>query len=404
MIRFGRARLAVIVCVGLVGGFVAAPAMTEVADTAVQTVAIGVDHASPRGTTSNTLTSSRARVSRSTPVTSSTSDGEHRLTGSTPPRCSRPGKRQPQRGPRTCSPPRIRDDGASQLQFNPSITNPTHPPAGSGAPGSCGSATKPCVYNGSAELSSGANGSDGKTHFFVKVNVPAGTTVNVVCLVHRGMSASFDVVAGGTAASTPNQVATAAADQLAADTTGALTAEAAASTPQVVNKSNGTHTVTLTAGTATNHVEVIEMLPRDAVVTAGDTVRWMTTTIKEIHTVTLPQGNQPSANPDPSECEGSPDVVQNGPPSGTPCGNPAKFETHLDPGPVGPTTILSPVTVASSGLISTPSAPFPTRYSFTFPNPGTYTYQCQIHFNMTGTLIVQAPAATPIATTPKLTG
>ena len=294
------------------------------------------------------------------------------------------------------------DDGASQLQLNPSITNPTHPPAGSGAPGACGSAAKPCVYNGSAELSVGANGADGKSHFFVKVNVPAGTTVNVVCLIHPGMSASFNVVGAGTAASTPGEVASATTAQAAGDTTGALEAEAAASTPQVTNDANGTHTVTLTAGTASAHVEVIEMLPALETVTAGDTVRWVTKTIKEIHTVTFPQG--PQGQPDPSYCEGTSDVLQNGPPSGPPCGNPTKFETHLNPAPIGPTTIPSPVTLASSGLISTPGGPFPTGYPFTFPNAGIYTYQCEIHFSMKGTLTVQASAATPITTTPRLTG
>ena len=295
------------------------------------------------------------------------------------------------------------DDG-TQLQLNPAIAAPTHPPAGSGAPGACGSAAKPCLYNGTSDLNSGANGTDGVSHFFVKVNVPAGTTVNVVCLVHPGMAGSFQVVGAGTPASAPAGVASSAASQAAADTSGALAAEAAASTPQVVTNSDGTHTVTLTAGTATDHVEVVEMLPNAATITAGDTVHWMTKTIKDIHTVTFPQGGQPETEPLPNYCEGTPDVLQTGPPAGPPCGDPSKFEVHLNPAPVGPTAIPSPVTLASSGLIANPPAPFPTGYSFTFPNAGTFTYQCRIHDHMTGTLTVQAGAATPISTTPKLTG
>ena len=97
----------------------------------------------------------------------------------------------------------------------------------------------------------------------------------------------------------------------------------------------------------------------------------------------FPQGTQ--GNPAPSYCEGTPDVLQNGPPSGPPCGNPTKFENHLNPAPIGPTTIPSPVTLASSGLIATPGGSFPTGYSFTFPNAGAYTYQCEIHFSMKGT-------------------
>ena len=171
-----------------------------------------------------------------------------------------------------------------------------------------------------------------------------------------------------------------------------------------MNNADGTHTVTLIAGTATNFVEVAEMLPLTATVTAGDTVRWVTKTIKDPHTVTFPVGPDPSTEPIPAYCEGTPDVLQSGPPSGPPCGDPSKFEIHLNPAPVGMTEIASPVTVASSGLIGTPPSPFPTSYSFTFPNPGTYTYQCRIHDHMVGTLTVQAGPATPISTTPRLTG
>ena len=94
-----------------------------------------------------------------------------------------------------------------------------------------------------------------------------------------------------------------------ADTAGALAAETAASTPQVVTNSDGTHTVTLIAGTATNYVEVVEMLPGNATVTAGDTVRWVTKTIKDPHTVTFPLGSAPETEPIPTYCEGSPDSL-----------------------------------------------------------------------------------------------
>jgi len=389
----------------LASGVLMVPAMTEVAHAAVQTVAISVDHSPPAGHDFEYVDffpRSGVKIHTGDVVDfgwGASPDGFHTATllktGESPAHA-------------WASHPLAvsdADDGASQLQLNPSITNPTHPPVGSGAPGACGSAASPCVYNGSSELSSGANGSDGKTHFFVKVNVAAGTTVNVVCLVHPGMAASFDVVGSGTAASTTSEVTSATASQAAADTSGALAAEAASSTPAVSTNADGTHTVTVTAGTATDHVEVIEMLPRATTVTAGDTVRWMTKTIKEVHTVTFPQGNNLSTNPDPSYCEGTPDVLQNGPPTGIPCGDISKFETHLNPAPVGSTVIPSPVTLASSGLISNPPGkPFPSGYSFTFPDAGSFTYQCEIHFNMTGTLTVLAKGATAVTTTPTLTG
>ncbi|MGO9873079.1 MAG: hypothetical protein ACLPVY_04695 [Acidimicrobiia bacterium] len=405
MRSLGRARIALLASVVLVSGVLMVPAMTDVAHAAVQTVAIAIDHTPPSGHDFEYVDffpRTGVKIHSGDVIDfgwASSPDGFHTATllktGQTP---AQAWAAHPLAVPDA-------DDGASQLQLNPAITNPTFPPAGSGAPGACGSVAKPCVYNGSAELNSGANGSDGVTHFFVKVNVPAGTTVNVVCLVHPGMTGSFDVVGSGTAASTPAALASATASQASADTSGALAAEAAASTPQVSTNADGTHTVTLTAGTATDHVEVVEMLPSAETITAGDTVRWVTRTIKEIHTVTFPQGNNPLTNPVPSYCEGTPDVLYNGPPSATACGgDPSKLETHVDPAPVGSTVIASPVTVASSGLISNPPSPFARGYSFTFPNAGTYTYQCEIHEHMTGTLTVLAKAATAVTTTPTLTG
>jgi plastocyanin len=399
-----RRRVALIASVGLIGAFTMFASGAEVAHAATNTIAIGVDHAPPSGHNFEYVDffpRSGVAIHQGDVIDfgwSATPDGFHTAT------LLKQGETPGQAWAAHILAVPDSDDGATQLQLNPAIAGPTHPPAGSGAPGACGSAATPCAYNGSGDLNSGANGTDGKTHFFVKVNVPAGTTVRVVCLVHPGMAASFVVVGSGTPASTASAVASAAASQASADTSGALAAESASAAPQIVANSNGTHTVTLTAGTATAHVEVAEMLPRAATVTAGDTVRWVTKTIKDIHTVTFPQGNQPQTEPLPSYCEASPDVLQTTAPAGPPCGDPSKFEAHFNPGPVGSTEILTPMTIATSGIIGNPPAPFPTSYSFTFPNAGTYTYQCRIHDHMTGTLTVLAAAATPVTAEPHLTG
>lgn len=400
---FRRGRVAVLASVALVGRLLVVPALTDVAHAATKTLAIGVDHAPPAGHNFEYVDffpRSGVKIRTGDVIDfgwAATPDGLHTAT------LLKKGESPGHAWATHILAAPDADDGA-QLQLNPAIAGPTHAPAGSGAPGACGSAATPCVYNGSADLNSGANATNGTTHFFVKVNVPAGTTINVVCLIHPGMAGSFDVVGGSTATSTAGEVSAATATQTSADNTGALAAEAASLTPQVETNSNGTHTVTLTAGTATDHVEVAEMLPNAATVTAGDTVRWVTKTIKDIHTVTFPKGDQPETEPLPQYCEGTPDVLQTAPPVGPPCGDPTKFEAHLNPAPVGGTEILSPVTLASSGLMAVPPAPFPTAYSFTFPNAGTFTYQCRIHDHMTGTLTVQAGAATPITTTPRLTG
>jgi hypothetical protein len=41
-------------------------------------------------------------------------------------------------------------------------------------------------------------------------------------------------------------------------------------------------------------------------------------------------------------------------------------------------------------------APLPDRYTFSFPNAGTFAYQCRIHDNMIGTIAVAAIPAPPV--------
>jgi hypothetical protein len=45
----------------------------------------------------------------------------------------------------------------------------------------------------------------------------------------------------------------------------------------------------------------------------------------------------------------------------------------------GATVIASPTTVGTSGILATPPAPFPTNFSFSFPNNGRFEYQSRIH-------------------------
>jgi plastocyanin len=204
------------------------------------------------------------------------------------------------------------------------------------------------------------------------------------------MLGSFAVVDPSAHATTPAHVADAAAAQAKRDTKNALEAEADVPPARVREKADGTHSVTVTAGAATRFVEIAEMLPLNTSIRAGDTITWITRTKKDPHTVTFPQGDAPSTEPLPNYCEGNPEVLQTVPPAMPLCnGNPAKFETHFNPAPSGPTVISSPLTVATSGIFSNPPAPFPTSYSFTFPNAGTYTYQCRIHDHMIGTVQVR---------------
>lgn len=299
------------------------------------------------------------------------------------------------------------DDEAGKLQLNPALGAPTFPPPGSGAPTACGDATTPCAYDGSQDVNSGAKVTDGLSSFFVKINVPAGRTLTFLCNIHPGMQGSLRTVASSAAVTTPAQAASAATTQANSDTNGALAAETAASNASTTVSATGKRTIHVVAGTATPYVEVVEFLPKSITIGAGDTVQWATKTIKDIHTVTFP-GTTKLADPIPSVCEasGSTDTPFTGG-AGPPCGNPANFETHLIPAPVGLTAISTASQLASSGLLANPPAPFRSSYSFTFPTTGAFTFVCRVHENgMHGTIVVNAASApaTAVTGTPRLTG
>jgi len=295
------------------------------------------------------------------------------------------------------------DDGAGKLVNNPAIFAP-------GPDRTCGhSAAHPCEYSGFHEVNSGAMPTAAAPNFYVRflLDSTAPTTIHFVCLIHPGMQGALTVVSGLPATTTPTTstvLAAAAQTQYTNDTNEALTAESAANSNALTNNGDGTHTITMTAGTASQHVEVLEMLPNRVEARPGDKVKWVTTTRSDIHTVTFPTGSGSNGvDPLPFVCEGSgaTDTPASGPPPGFGCSSPAAFEAHFVPAPSGPTAIASTSTVATSGIIASPQSPFPQSYTFSFPNTGTYAYQCRIHDNMIGSVVVNAaqPVSVPPTTT-----
>jgi plastocyanin len=272
------------------------------------------------------------------------------------------------------------DDGP-QLEANPSVFGPSGPP--------CGTSTTPCDFTGSIRLSSGAQPTALGFDWFVKIDVaPSSNPVNFLCEIHPGMQGSITVVPDAERRSTTDQVEDAAAAQFRADTRGALDAEEDVENHAATRNSDGTRTVNVVAGTATPFVEVVEMLPRRVRINEGDKVKWTTLTIRDVHTVTFPQGHgSDSVDPLLNVCEANPADT----PAASPfvCASPADFETHINPQPMGTAVIATTTTVGSSGILATPPAPFPTSFTFSFPNEGRFTYQCRIHDNMIGTVIVK---------------
>jgi plastocyanin len=285
------------------------------------------------------------------------------------------------------------DDGTGRLQLNPAILAPGPDP-------SCGhDANHPCNYGGGTELNSGAQPTGPGGHYFVQMalDTSRATTIHFVCLIHPGMQGAVTVLPADSEALplTTAQVSAAAAAQYNADNTEAFSAESAANSAAVKTNADGSRTTTMTAGTASQHVEVVEMLPSQVRVRQGDHVKWVTKTRSDIHTVTFPNGaGSNSVDPIPFVCEGTGAVDTAGNPAAGPpafgCTSPDKVENHLIPGPLGPRAITSTSTVASSGILANPPAPFPNNFTFTFPKPGSFAYMCRIHDHMVGTIVVTA--------------
>jgi plastocyanin len=287
------------------------------------------------------------------------------------------------------------DDPGAPLEINPAVTNPV-PACVSGS----------CSFDGTGDISSGAAPTAVGAHFVVTITAGEailGTVIHYACLIHpTRMHGTITVTALG---DTPQVVTTNAANQYNTSTTQALAAETAANHLTGTKNANGTTTWQAVAGAATapnqNPVEVLEMLPPSIPVHPGDSINWTTMTQEgnEIHTVTFPdfatisdpatQAALGATEPLPSLCEngGSADTVSpGGPPPNFGCANPAAAETGFVAQPFGATTIQSGNTVGSSGLISTAGGPFPNHYSYTFAKNGTFSFMCQIHPHMFGTV------------------
>jgi len=283
------------------------------------------------------------------------------------------------------------EDTAFHTQINPSVLAPSDPTCGHAA-------SHPCTYSldNNSRLNSGAMPTAPGGHFFVTTSrdgdVRAPRTINFVCLIHPGMIGSFTIVPLEAATTTSTAETAASTAQYNTASAGALAAETAADEKSVTNNGDGTHTITMTAGTASTGVEVLEMLPKRVEIRPGDKVKWVTATRIDIHTVSFPKGiGSNSVDPLPFACEvtGGTDDPATGPPPSFGCSSPAAVEAHLVPQAQGPTAIASTSTVASSGVIAAEgTGPFPDRFTFSFPNSGTFAYMCRIHDNMVGTIVV----------------
>lgn len=269
----------------------------------------------------------------------------------------------------------------------------------------CGTADAPCVFDGTGIVSMGAPLAGPPAPFVVTVTAPPGTYA-FHCRVHPWMAGALTVVAAGSAGvTTVASAEAAAATQADADVAAGVAAETAASKAGRVKRSNGTTAWTLTVGTSdpAGRVAILEMLPAKVTIKKGDSVAWRPRDRNEPHTVTFPKDLQAARVP---LCEGpggkdTPAVPTVNPPTGPQdfgCnGRPAdEFEFS---GGNGVTAITSPKTVSDSGMLAypteaagfdIPATAFLSSWRVTFAGAaaGTYTYVCQIHGGMAGTIVI----------------
>ena len=273
-------------------------------------------------------------------------------------------------------------------------------------PGGCGTATTPCTFDGSSAISSGAPFGPPTGPFVVTVTAAPGTYV-FHCRVHPLMSGTLTVVASTSAGTTPADLASAAAAQTSADVAAAYAAETAASAAGVHHNTDGTTTWTLAAGTSDldGHVAILEMLPRNVTIKAGDTVTWDAKAVNEPHTVTFPTELHTDlvalCEAGTIDTPATPTVIPPTSPFDFACGTGPANEVETGGGN-GVTTVSSPATVSDSGWIMSASElnafGLPTTAAsatwtvrFTGAVAGTYTYLCQIHDGMKGTITIAAP-------------
>jgi plastocyanin len=270
----------------------------------------------------------------------------------------------------------------------------------------CGTADKPCTFDGSSVVSMGAPLAGPPAPFLVTITAPPGTYA-FHCRIHQAMKGTLTVVAAGSPGVTTAATAeAAAAAQATDDVTAGLAAEAAASKAAVKVNKTGTRTWTLTAGTSdpNGYVAVLDMLPRSVAIKPGDTVTWRALDINEPHTITFPKDINADSVP---MCEGpngkdTPAAPMHIPPQGPldfTCGGRPADEIEFGGGN-GVTKVTSPKTVSDSGLVAAgavlmgfdvPATGARSTWTVGFAGAkkGTYSYVCQIHDGMEGSIVVK---------------
>jgi len=272
----------------------------------------------------------------------------------------------------------------------------------------CGGAANPCAFDGTSVVSSGAPlGGPPAGPFMVTVTAAPGA-YQFLCRIHPGMTGHLTVVPSAAMATTPDQAAARSTAQVSHDVAKGLHAEWRATHNARMEESDGTSTWFVSPGAMSSdrRVAVLEFLPQNITIHPGDRVVWRMTESNEPHTVTFPgdlgtdQLALCEAANGADDTQAFPTVI---PPAGpqdfgcAPGSGPVEFEFG---GGNGVAAVTDPTTMSDSGFMGSgrlahsfglPRTAVATKWAVDFSSaaPGTYTYVCQIHDGMAGTVTVQ---------------
>jgi plastocyanin len=279
-------------------------------------------------------------------------------------------------------------NGTTRSEFNIPALLPT-----------CGPTPLPgCDFDGSSVVNVSPLGPPGP----VDVHVSAAPGAYFfVCRIHAGMSGKLNVVPADAHVPSPADVQKQIAKQVQKDLKGAWAADKKANDDAVTQNKDGSRTLHVTAGTSSNDgkVALLEFFPQNLDAKPGDKVVFTPRSRNEPHTVTFPgdQGTEmvnlcedgstdtpftgscpdhPGQGPDEIEFDGGNGVWQVTTPG------PNGVGTLSDSGIIGPPKFTKMIGASKTDILNT------WTISLAGAATGKYTYVCQIHDGMAGSITV----------------
>jgi len=239
------------------------------------------------------------------------------------------------------------------------------------------------TYSGNAYITSGRLAKGGQIYgvpvldsFTLTFDTPG--TYPYLCLLHAGsMVGTVEVAERSSSVPDQTEIDAAAQAEMSLLLARVDEARAQAANPRNQPGPNGTRTWFVRAGNtdqgvADRRVTILEFLPQDLRITAGDTVVWSTSFI--LHDVTFnPSPPPPTWILAEERPDGPPWLIR----------NPVLVD------PVTPAGVYDPAQHFSSGVLN-PLAPRGIAWALTLETPGAFEYVCAVHheLGMKGTITV----------------